>query len=210
MSVVVAIKQEGKVFIGADSQVTKGGTRQTLNNPNNYKIWKVRGADHCLMAHVGAVRDANVIRIMRGLVDELTILRDEVDFEYMVAQIVPTILDQLRRYRYIGDSSSEAFSAMESDFLFAYKDRLFLINRDGCVIEVDDCIAIGSGSPEAIGSVLSTDSASPEERIIKAIRATAAADIYVDYPIILTDTQETKFTVITEKTEHKYLKGENK
>ena len=41
MSVVVAIKEGKKIYIGADSQVTKGGTRATLKNPNNYKIWKV-------------------------------------------------------------------------------------------------------------------------------------------------------------------------
>ena len=41
MSVVVAIKQGEKVYLGADSQVTKGGTRQTLNNPNNYTSYKL-------------------------------------------------------------------------------------------------------------------------------------------------------------------------
>ena len=41
MSVVVAIKENGKVTIGADSQCTRGGTRRTLSNPNNYKVWKV-------------------------------------------------------------------------------------------------------------------------------------------------------------------------
>ena len=208
MSVVVAIKHEGKIFIGSDSQVTKGGTRQTLNNPNNYKIWKVKGVDSCLMAHVGCVRDANVIRIMNNLVDELTILRDEINFEYVVREIVPNILNELRKYHYLGESSSQAFELMDSDFLFAYKDRLFLINQDGCVIEIDDSIAIGSGSHEAIGSILSTDSASPNERIIKAITASAVADIYVDYPIILSDTETTEFTVVNEKNEHEFLKGE--
>ena len=70
MSVVVAIKSGDKVYIGADSQVTKGGTRTTLHNPNNYKVWKVDGADHALMAHVGAVRDANVVRLMSGIIDD--------------------------------------------------------------------------------------------------------------------------------------------
>ena len=37
MSVVVAIKKDGIIYMGADSQVTKGGTRTTLSNPNNYK-----------------------------------------------------------------------------------------------------------------------------------------------------------------------------
>lgn len=51
MSVVVAIKKGDKVYLGADSQVTRGGTRGTLKNPNNYKIWKVIGVDNCLMGH---------------------------------------------------------------------------------------------------------------------------------------------------------------
>ena len=43
MSVVVAIKENKKIDIGADSQVTRGGTRRTLRNPNNYKVWKIKG-----------------------------------------------------------------------------------------------------------------------------------------------------------------------
>lgn len=209
MSVVVAIKKDGKVFLGADSQVTKGGTRQTLKNPNNYKIWKVKGADHCLMAHVGAVREANAIRIIGNMIDELTLLRDEVDFDYVVGSIVPHILDRLKDWNFIPDSGS-AFGSMDSDFLFVYRDHLFLISHDASVIEIDDSVAIGSGAPEAIGSVLSTEHLPPQKRIIQAIKASAAADIYVDYPIILTDTESTEFTVVTEKNEHQFLKGENK
>ena len=58
MSVVVAIKENGRVYMGSDSQVTKGGTRITLKNPNNYKIWRVDGSDNAVMGHVGNVRDA--------------------------------------------------------------------------------------------------------------------------------------------------------
>ncbi len=208
MSVVVAIKSEGKVFIGSDSQVTRGGTRQTLKNPNNYKIWKVKGVDNCLMAHVGVVRSANVVRIMNNLVDELAVIRDKVDYEYVVSEIVPSILYELRKYRYLPNSENEAFSGMDSEFLFAYKDKLFHICGDGCVIEIDDSIAIGSGSCEAIGSVLSTDDQKPTSRIVKAIKASAANDIYVDYPIIITDTETTEFSVITEKNEATFLKGD--
>ena len=35
MSVVVAIKKDGIIYMGADSQVTRGGTRTSLSNPNN-------------------------------------------------------------------------------------------------------------------------------------------------------------------------------
>lgn len=55
-----------------------------------------------------------------------------------------------------------------------------------------------SESSEAIGSLLSTENDDPKIRIIKAIKASAANDIYVDYPIVLTDIETTRFDVITE------------
>lgn len=49
MSVIIAIKKDDVVYLGADSYVTRGGSRMSLSNPNNYKIWKVRGVENCLM-----------------------------------------------------------------------------------------------------------------------------------------------------------------
>ena len=37
-----------------------------------------------------------------------------------------------------------------------------------------------------------------KERIIKAIKSSATHDIYVDYPIILSDTESTEFDVLME------------
>ena len=203
MSVVVAIKQDDKVFIGADSQVTKGGTRSTLQNPNNYKIWKVKGVDNCIMGHVGVVRDANIVRLIDNMVTKYEEYKNEVDYEFVVKKVVPTIFDELKMYGYM--KPDKYIEGIDSKFIFAYKDQLYAIFNDGCVVEVDDCIAIGSGSCEAIGSLLSTDCQQPRERIIKAIKTSAACDIYVDYPIILTDTQDTKFDIITEKNENEFL-----
>ena len=92
---------------------------------------------------------------------------------------------------------------MDSSYLFAFKDQLFVINTDGCVLEVDDYVAIGSGSDQAIGSLLLTEDEEPELRKIKAIKASAATDIYVDYPIILVDTEATKFEVVNETDERR-------
>ena len=38
MSVVVAIKKDEKIYVGADSQVTRGGTRRTLNKGDTVVI----------------------------------------------------------------------------------------------------------------------------------------------------------------------------
>ena len=47
--------------------------------------------------------------------------------------------------------------------------------------------------------MLSTEGQTPERRIIQAIKASAANDIYVDYPIILVDTEKGEFSVLSEK-----------
>ena len=199
MSVVVAIKKDGVVYLGSDSQVTRGGTRTSLTNPNNFKIWKVKGVDNCLMGHVGLLRDACVIRVMENLVREIDVIHDEVNFEYVVTRVVPKIIDELKEFNYI--ETEGKFKNMESKYLFAFKDKLFVIGFDGSVIEVDDYIAIGSGENESIGSLLTTNSdEDPETRIIKAIKASAAHDIYVDYPIVLSNTKDLEFKVILENT----------
>ena len=197
MSVVVAIKENGKVTIGADSQCTRGGTRRTLSNPNNYKVWKVLDAENCLFAQVGLVREANIIRVARDLVPEMVQLKDRVDFSFVVKRLVPRMFEELEEYRAIkrGDTPPE----FESSYIFAYKDKLFYISGNATVIEIDDYVAIGSGECEAIGSLLSTEGEPCEERIKKAIKASAASDIYVDYPIVISNTENTEFKVFYEK-----------
>ena len=204
MSVVVAIKEGNKVYIGADSQVTKGGTRTTLKNPNNYKVWRVEGVKHCIMGHVGNFRDTNIVRCMDRLVTDYNVFCGHVGYEFVVKKIVPDIVDELKRYGMIKDD--KYVEHLDSEFIFAFRDQLYLIGMDKSVIEIDDYVAMGSGEDQAIGSLLSTEGEDPKERIVKAIKASAAADIYVDYPIILTDTENGEFEIITEKNEGKYLK----
>ena len=203
MSVVVAIKEGEKIYIGADSQVTRGGTRTTLKNPNNYKVWKVLNVENCLMASVGTLRDANIVRLMDKLVTDYNVYKNHIDYEFVVKKIVPDIIDELREYGMLKDEKYIEF--IESSFLFAFKNQLYLISRDRSVIEIDDYVAIGSGEDQAIGSLLSTEGEKPKQRIVKAIKASATSDIYVDYPIIIVDTEKTEFEIITEKNENKYL-----
>ena len=129
MSVVVAIKSEGKVYIGSDSQVTKGGTRTTLKNPNNYKIWKVDGSDNCLMAHVGNVRDANIVRLMRDVVDDYDEYCGRINYRFVVKYLVPEIIKNLKEVGFL-KTSDGYLEYMDSSFLFAYKDQLFSINSE--------------------------------------------------------------------------------
>ena len=215
MSVVVAIKEKNRVYIGADSQVTRGGTRTTLKNPNNYKVWQAPLCENTLMAHVGNVRDGNVVRLISGLVTSYDEFYDAVDYKFVVKNVVPEIIKALKEAHFL-KMSDDYIDTMDSSYLFAYMGKLFSIGYDCSVIEVEDYTAIGSGACEAIGSLHTTVGEDPKKRIIKAIKASAANDIYVDYPIIIADTYDEAFYVVTEKNEHNFLnkndekKGENK
>lgn len=200
MSIVVAIKQDGIIYMGADSQASCGGTRFTLSNPNNYKIWAVQDVAHCLMGSVGLIRANNVLKVADGLIPKSESGEHAVDFRAVIKQIVPRMIEELEKNKVIAKDVLEDTCNMKTDFLLACGDKLYTIDRFGCVIEVDDFCAIGSGSCEAIGSLLSTvKEKDPVERIKTAIKASAAHDIYVDYPIVISNTADTKYQVYYEK-----------
>ena len=199
MSVVVAIKKDGIIYMGADSQVSCGGTRSTLSNPNNYKIWAMRDVEGCLMGSVGTLRANNIIKVADDLIPEIVELKDAVSFRFVVKHFVPRLMEELEDYKVL-TKDRDGVTHMDASFLLAYRDRLYSIERYGSVIEVDDFCAIGSGSCEALGSLLSSANISdPIERIKMAIKASAAHDIYVDYPIVISNTKDTEFKVFYEK-----------
>lgn len=199
MSVVVAIKQNGIIYMGADSQVSCGGSRSTLSNPNNYKIWAVEGVSSCLMGSVGMLRANNVIKVADNLIPEIVDLKKSVNFCFVVRSFIPRLMDELDKYAILC-RGKDGVPDMTASFLLAYHDSLFSIDRYGSVIEVDDICAIGSGASEALGSLLSSAKLEdPVERIKMAIKASAAHDVYVDYPIVISSTKDTEYKVYYEK-----------
>ncbi len=204
MSVIVAIKKEGVVYVGADSQVSYGGSKLSLKNPNNFKIWPVRGVEGCLMGCVGSFRDACVLRTLENVVTREAIIDDKVDYSYVVNVIEPLIRQTLVDHKFVMDN--DPYGTMESEFLFIYKDKLYTIGA-GSVIEHDDYVALGSGESEAFGSLNSTESEKdPAMRIVKAIKASVGHGLYVGYPIILTtSTDNTRFIIVDEKMTEKLV-----
>ena len=195
MSVVIGIKENNTVYLGADSQVTRGWTKYTLSNKNNYKIWSVKNTQNVLMGTVGSVREANVISTSNSIVDELKSIKNEVDFSYVVNTVVPNMFAALKNAGVISTKEGQPLR-FNNSYLLATKDKLFVIDIDGCVVEIDDYIAIGSGEDYAITVLNSTVGQNPKDRIISAIKSTAQNHIYVNYPIVIADTESMDFDVI--------------
>ena len=88
MSLVIGIKEKGKVIMASDSQVTVRGTRKTSSSKANYKIWHPEEQDSVLIGTVGSVREMNITKYIAGLVDELKLHKNTIDMEYISTKIV--------------------------------------------------------------------------------------------------------------------------
>lgn len=195
MSVVVGLKHNGKVYLASDSQVTRGQSKGTLKNFNNFKIWRVEDVPHCLMAYTGTTREAQFIRAMPPEFSELAMIKDEVNWAYIVREILPQMIGVLTTTKCRKDDDE---LGINSEYFIAYQDKLFFIGADLAVIEIEDYFAMGSGCAEAMGSLASTEGQSVEKRLIKALQASFKTNNYVDYPIVICDTEKGQFKVIDE------------
>lgn len=74
---------------------------------------------------------------------------------------------------------------MPNTFIFAYKDKAWMIWNDFSVSEITDYLAIGSGSDIAKGALFATQDKNPFERIVTGIDAAAINTLYVDNEIDL-------------------------
>lgn len=197
MSVIVGIIHDGVVYIGSDSQMTKGGTKKGYNHPNNRKIWHPDGREHLLMGSAGLLKGINVIKSINGLIDQRTLSEKTLNYNYVVKNVARRIMDSMEEVKLI--DSKDYNPKMLNEFLFANNDELYMIGTDGSVLQIDDFSAIGSGAIEAIGSLLSTEKDEPKTRIIKAIEAAIQNDIYVGYPIVIMSTKDQHVDIIQEK-----------
>ena len=196
MSLIVALKYNGVVYIGSDSLACYYDTKYYLTNMNNYRIFKVKGCDNMLMSLDGRIVEQNVARCSY-LIPETVAIKGEIDFEFMVNEFVPNLFN-LFDERHILKCNDNQYEC-ESDMLVAYKDSLFKIFTDGAVLEMDDFAAIGTGVDEALGSLITTEGIdNPKERVLLALKAGLRDKKRVAYPLIISNTSDCEFEIISD------------
>lgn len=178
MSVVIGIKTDGKVYIGADSCTTNSGMKFIDKHQLNNKI--VKFSNGLIIGHTGRRRTFDVVKTMNIQFNGV------LDHKYLVRYFIPKLLDELKTFGYLDED--EHFEQIESRFIVAYQDKMFVIASDTSVREVDDFATIGSGESEAFGSVYTTKEENPEIIIRDAIKATSMHDECVSMPAIIMNT----------------------
>jgi len=180
MSLVIAIKDKNRVVLGADKQ----GSVSDFKDHSCTKIWPVEELPGAIMGGVGSARASQIIQYA-NIIDK-NLIGKEISTDFIICSLAPTIAAGLKANGFnLEVKENELCELMPNSFIFAYKDKAWMIWNDLSVTEIDDYLAIGSGSDVARGALFATKKHNPFERIVTAIDAAAESTLFVDDDIDL-------------------------
>ena len=175
MSLVIAIKDKDRIVLGADKQVSTGDSKDHTST----KIWAVAELPGAIMGGVGSARASQIIQYS-NIIDK-NMFDGEISTDFIICSLAPTIAGGLKQNGINLDTKEESVcEMMPNSFIFAYKNRAWLIWNDLSVTELDSYLAIGSGADVAKGALFATKDKNPFERIVTAIDAAAESTLFVD------------------------------
>ena len=177
MTLVISIRDKNRIVLGSDQQGSTGNTA----SHNCTKIWEVQDLPGAIMGSVGTARASQIIQYS-SVVDKNCLENiNNIDTDFIVNSLAPTIAGALKANGIKIDAFEDATCPMMPNaFLFAYKDRAWMIWNDLSVTEMDDYLAIGSGSEVANGALFATKGKNPFERIVTSIAAASESTLFVD------------------------------
>ena len=190
MSLVVAYKRDGVVYMGADTQSTCGSTILRSINESGFKITRLPNG--ILVGVCGRVKGHQRIIAQR---DWFTLAEGEkFDKRYIVRNIIPKMSELMKDIREDKDARN---SSMEVSLLIAYGDSLYKISRNFAVYECQTYAAIGAGddySQYCLSQI--GESGDINEGLLNALRAGANFDSTISAPFVLIDTKQREYTVV--------------
>lgn len=206
MSVIVAVRDEDKIWLATDSQVTSGWTPSLLLSQHSFKIFKTKNSIN--IGGSGSLRDLNIISTSDvDFIAENAILKNNITFTSIVRDTVSKFFNELGKFQRL--KTKDGISEMQSYFIIAYKNSCFMIGFDGAVMELDDMFAIGSGADVAESAyiILRDTDLDPKDKAVRAVMSACERDLFVNYPIIVTNTLENEFELFDGVNYHKVTGG---
>lgn len=144
MSLVVAYKKDGIVYMGADTQVTSGNGSEKVYCLNRDSLKIKLMPSGILMGRSGKV---NVLQHIWAHPEWFTVPEDGVlTKRHVVNNIVPKIYHHFTEHNLFENDGKEDPLNAEIALLLAHKDKLFRITSRLGVTQIEHCVAIGSGT----------------------------------------------------------------
>lgn len=186
MSVVVAIKKDGVVYMGADTQTTSGIQRRNYLKESNLKIATFDNG--MIIGHVGAVSRKSILFHSKNIIPKLKIPKEGLTKKVICEQLIPMLRDQDVFF-----DKDEA--EVDASMLIGYGDKLFRV-RNESVTEINEYSCIGSGVDFAWAVMeIYHERLDPVSLLDKAMRASANKIPSVSGPFVFVNTKDRKIEV---------------
>ena len=194
MSVIVAIKKDGVVYMGADTRTTRADRYVSNLTEDEMKIHRIGS---CLLGAAGTVAN---IQHMSDHPEWFELEGKQLTKRFIVQNIIPKFYGVLKADDKLDKKDKESPNPKSKcSFLITDGNGLFMINNDFEVIELSRYGAIGCTRVTATTYMLSmSDDSSPNEVIFKALRASACFNGAVGAPYLLINTKEKEFQLVEE------------
>lgn len=183
MSIVVAVRKNGRTVIAADSLNVFGQERIPADN---CKATKVRAVGDAFMAITGWSLYDNIIADMLARHDTPVLGTEQEIFGFFME-----LWKELHeRYPFVNDQPHEKdspFGDFDASFMVVNRTGIYKVSQDGSVCRFEKYYVIGSGGVYALGALHQIyDSDDDAERIARRACETAIEfDIYCGAPVDL-------------------------
>lgn len=171
MTTLVGIQGRSWALLGSDTRITSDGAIYRM--PKNQS--KIVEVDGIMIASAGDVRGGNILE--HGLkIPKVTVKSDE---QFITSYFIPAIRQAFSDAGY--EKTLEGISTHETEFLVAYKGKIYEIDSDySWVQDSRNIYALGSGGAIALGALatLVGDSITKTEARKWALKALDIASSY--------------------------------
>ena len=192
MSIVVALKKDGVVYLGADTRTSCGNEVYAQLLPADFKIHRLGSC------YVGSTGKVAALQFLKIHPEWFELDGEPLTKRYLVREVVPKYYALLREQGLIAPpSESKKEADSESSFLVTDGGHVFRIRSDFAVIEEGDFSAIGCTLNIAYACFLNADpDAAPRELVLTALRASVNRSIGVGAPYVLVNTRDNDFEIV--------------
>ena len=194
MSVIVAIKKNGRVYMGTDTLTSCGEQKKNFFAQGNRKI--TRFENGILLGGVGKMHNAQLLFAHSEI---FTVPEDgNMTKRYVVENIIPKIFDLYREHD-MGEKEEGEPRLLGGAYVLAYKDKIFLIDSDFDVTVLEHYVSVGSGADLTRAGLAEldaedvSDSEMIENRLLELLRISASYVKSVGAPFYLIDTENLEY-----------------
>ena len=197
MSIVAAIKKNGRIYMAADTQSSWGDRKENCLYPERFKVHKFENG--LLLGHAGLVHNSQIVMAQKNIFTLPE--KGELNKRYIVENIIPELRKCYRKNNMLTKEEGKP-DRIEDDYILAYKDKMFTIDNVFDVMAFDHYVAAGSGTDMVVAGLADldssevTDSSEIEARLTDILRIPARYTQSVSGPYCLIDTSSLEYKLV--------------